>query len=108
MDTHDHTSRRQFLGRAVALGALGLAGPVDRSSAAPAERKPARAGGKLPARGEFVIRNAHVMTMDPTLGDVPRGDVHVRRGEIVAVGADLKAPGAEVIDGRGMIVLPGL
>ena len=35
-------------------------------------------------------------------------DVHVANGAIVAVGPNLKAPGATVIDGRGMIVLPGL
>src|SRR5437899_4381202 len=47
------------------------------------------------------------MTMDPTLGDIPRGDVHVKNGAIVAVGAGLKAGGAQVLDGRDMIVLPG-
>ena len=31
-----------------------------------------------------------------------------RNGAIVAVGQNLKAPGATVIDGHGMIVLPGL
>ena len=46
--------------------------------------------------------------MDPALGDFERGDVHVRNGEIVAVGRDLPAPGAEVIDARNMIALPGL
>ena len=35
------------------------------------------------------------------------GDVHVRDGAIVAVGTNLVAPTAEVIDGRDMIVLPG-
>ena len=47
------------------------------------------AGGRrrtLPARGEFTIANAHVMTMDPVLGDIAGGSVHVRNGEIVAVG----------------------
>jgi cytosine/adenosine deaminase-related metal-dependent hydrolase len=48
------------------------------------------------------------MTMDPQLGDISTGHVHVRNGEIVAVGADVQAPGATVIDGRGMIALPGL
>src|SRR3989449_1892093 len=47
------------------------------------------------------------MRMDPTLGDSPRGDVHVKNGAIVAVGAGLKAGGADAIDGRDMIVLPG-
>src|SRR5205823_4367295 len=37
-----------------------------------------------------------------------RADVHVRAGTIVAVGPDLAAPAAEVIDGQAMIALPGL
>src|SRR6201987_2766956 len=41
-------------------------------------------------------------------GDIPGGDVHVRDGEIVAIGTDLDAPGAEVIDAAGKIVAPGL
>ena len=41
----------------------------------------------LPQRGEFVITNAYVITMDPQLGDIPNGSVHVRNGAIVAVGA---------------------
>jgi cytosine/adenosine deaminase-related metal-dependent hydrolase len=46
--------------------------------------------------------------MDPKLGDVPHGDIHVRDGEIVAVGPNLGVSGVEVIDGRTMIALPGL
>ena len=45
--------------------------------------------------------------MDPDIGDIAVGDVHVRDGEIVAVGPDLGARGAR-IDGRGMVVMPGL
>ncbi len=59
-------------------------------------------------RAEFVFRNAHVMTMDPALGDIPGGSVHVRSGEIVSVGRDVDAPDAQVIAGDDMIVLPGL
>jgi cytosine/adenosine deaminase-related metal-dependent hydrolase len=63
---------------------------------------------RLPARGNVVIRNAYVMTMEPEPGDIANGDVHVRDGAIVAVGTKLSAPGAQVINGSGMIVLPGL
>ena len=63
--------------------------------------------GRLPTRGEFVVRGGHVLTMDAALGDLPIGDVHVRDGAIVAVGTNLVAPAAEVIDGQDMIVLPG-
>jgi cytosine/adenosine deaminase-related metal-dependent hydrolase len=56
---------------------------------------------------DFLIRNAYVLTMDAALGDIAGGDVHVRSGAIAAVGRNLSAPGAEVIDGAGMLVLPG-
>ena len=45
--------------------------------------------------------------MDPDIGDVQDGDIHVRDGRIVAVGHGLKARGPRV-DGRGMIAMPGL
>jgi cytosine/adenosine deaminase-related metal-dependent hydrolase len=64
-------------------------------------------GARLPARGEFTIANAYVMTMDGALGDIADGAVHVKDGDIVAVGKDLKG-GGERIDGTGMIVMPGL
>lgn len=62
----------------------------------------------LPEQKEFVIRQAHVLTMDPGLGDLPNADLHVSGGRIAAVGENLAASGAEVIDGRDRIVLPGL
>lgn len=61
----------------------------------------------LPARGEFVIRGAHVLSMDAGIGDFESGAVHVRDGAIVAVGAAVEAPGAQAIDGTGMICMPG-
>ena len=79
---------------------------IGRDSLADAAPRPT-AAPKLPARGNVVIRNAYVMTMDAA-GDLTDGDVHVRDGVIVAVGQKLSAPGASVIDGRGMIVMPGL
>ena len=87
-------SRRQIIGTAAVVGVVALA--------------PRSAQAQLPQRGEFVVRNAHVVTMDAALGDLSRGDIHVRNGEIVAVGTDLAAPGAQALDGRGMIALPGL
>src|SRR6266571_8573325 len=96
-------NRRAFLSGAAALG---VAARADMAGAA-AETNPGRGSFKLPARGEFIIRGGYVMTMDPTLGDIARGDVHVKNGAIVAVGAGLKAGGADAIDGRDMIVLPG-
>lgn len=56
---------------------------------------------------EYLVTGGHVLTMDPELGDVVGGDVHVRDGVIVEVGTDLEAPGAERIDVRGHVVVPG-
>ena len=55
-----HLSRRRVLQGGIALGALGAAGlPAASAYAAPA------AAPRLPARGNIVIRNAYVMTMEP-------------------------------------------
>ena len=40
---------------------------------------------EAPARGEYLIRGGAVLSMDPGVGIVERGDVHVRDGAIVAV-----------------------
>jgi cytosine/adenosine deaminase-related metal-dependent hydrolase len=61
----------------------------------------------LPPRGEFVIRGATVLTMDPAVRDLETGDIHVRDGSIVAVAPKIDAPGAQVIDAAGMICTPG-
>ena len=102
MNSQSKINRRGFLGAVAALGTASLAGCTSSRRAA------GRPAGQLPARGEFVVRNAYVLTMDPALGDLPRGDIHVRNGEIVAVGSELVAPSAEAIDGQNTIALPGL
>ncbi len=93
--------RRGFLGGAIAVGAAGLA-----SRALPALAQDYRPG-PLPPRTEFVVRGAYVMSIDPAIGDLPRGDIHVRDGQIVAVAASINAPGAAVIDGTNMLAMPG-
>src|SRR5262245_21354405 len=92
-------TRREFLGDIAALGAAGLSGCA--SMEVPPEPP------VLPTRDGFVIRNAYVMTMD-VAGDLDDAVVHVKGGTIAAVGRKLEADGATRIDGRGMIVLPGL
>jgi 5-methylthioadenosine/S-adenosylhomocysteine deaminase len=98
--------RRRFIRGAAALGAAGVTGLFSSPLMAQAERSNIGAS-KLPARGEFTIAGAHVMTMDSALGDIAGGSVHVKNGEIVAVGKDVTG-GGTTIDGTGMIVMPGL
>jgi cytosine/adenosine deaminase-related metal-dependent hydrolase len=56
---------------------------------------------------EFVVTGGYVLTMDPGLGDLPGGEVHVRDGRIAAVGPRL-AVDCPRIDGAGTVVMPGL
>jgi 5-methylthioadenosine/S-adenosylhomocysteine deaminase len=100
-------SRRNFIEAVAALGAVGLSACAANSPQSARLSPSERGSGKLPSRGEFVVRNAYVVTMDSKLSDIPNGDVHVRNGALVAVGPKLNAPGAEEIDGRNRIALPG-
>ncbi len=56
----------------------------------------------------LLIRGACVITVDPALGTLPRADILIEDDRIAAVGPELAADGAEVIDGEGMIAMPGL
>jgi len=104
--THSRMSRRTMLKGATALGALVAASgellaqqAVSRSAAGP--------GAPLPPRREFVIRGATVLTMDPDIADLGTGDVHVRDGAIVAIGPRIELTNIQIIEGGGMICMPG-
>jgi cytosine/adenosine deaminase-related metal-dependent hydrolase len=97
--------RRTIIKTGAAFAATAFtSGCVSAQSSASASRGLAKS---LPARGEFVVRGAMVLTMDPANGDLTRGDVHVRDGAIIAVAPQIAVTRASVIDARGMICMPG-
>lgn len=55
---------------------------------------------------KLLLRGGHVLTMDPTIGDLPNGDVLIDGDRIAAVEPGIEAD-AEVIDVSGQIVIPG-
>lgn len=58
-----------------------------------------------------LIRGAHVVSMDPAIGDLARGDVLVTGDRIEAVGAGPITGSGDVervIDARGKLLIPGL
>ena len=57
--------------------------------------------------GRKVIRGGIVLSMDAAVGELDRGDVLIEHDKIVAIGPELEAADAEVIDAAGMIVMPG-
>jgi 5-methylthioadenosine/S-adenosylhomocysteine deaminase len=102
--TRSDMSRRTVLKGATALGALVAASDV---ISAQTSRSAANRAAPLPPRREFVIRGATVLTMDSNIGDFGTGDVHVRDGAIVAVGPRIDRKNVRVVEGRGMICMPG-
>jgi 5-methylthioadenosine/S-adenosylhomocysteine deaminase len=54
-----------------------------------------------------LLRGGMVVSMDPAIGHLPRGDVLIEDGRIAAVAPEIDAAGAEVVDATGKIVLPG-
>ena len=103
----NHVNRRTMLKGATAMGAL----LATTSRELLAQQAPARSAkgsaAALPPRGEFIIRGATVLTMDPKISDLEIGDVLVQSGAIVAVGSKINSTSAQVIEGRGMICMPG-
>ena len=90
-------NRRYFpalLGSLFAVTAL-LPGPV------------APLHGQAQASGVVAIRNATLITV--SRGTIRNGSIVMRDGKIAAVGANVQIPaGAEVIDGTGKFVSPGI
>jgi len=97
--------RRRLLQGAATLATAALA--PRGSLAQQVTRNVGTPGAPLPPRGELIIRGATVLTMDPAVPAIVGGDVHVRDGAIVAVAQKIEAPAAQVIDGAGMICIPG-
>jgi len=108
-----HHSRISQLGRRDFLKASG-ASAAAAAGASLFASSPARANDDdgaprdsgRPGR-RYVIRNGHVMSMDPAVGDFVRADVLVEGKKILDVRPNIHANGAGEIDARGKIVMPG-
>jgi 5-methylthioadenosine/S-adenosylhomocysteine deaminase len=123
LSTHDGepvkagTSRRELL--AVGASALGAAAVSSAPSPALAASEPedlpresTASDSDMPRETgaphrRYLIKGGAVLSMDPSVGDFTQGDVLIEGKKIVAVGPNLHAPGAAVINAAGMIVMPG-
>lgn len=55
----------------------------------------------------ILIRGGTILSMDPLIGDLAKGDVLIEGDRIVAVGPRLEADDAEIVDAEQAIVMPG-
>lgn len=67
-----------------------------------------RANNSMRPNSDILIRDAYIMTMDDEHGDIEHGDIRLHGTRVDSIGTALPTENAEVLDGRGMIVLPGL
>ena len=56
----------------------------------------------------ILIRGATILSMDESVGNIERGDILITGSTITAVGQNLDAQGAHVIDATNMIAMPGM
>src|SRR5690606_13993781 len=100
-----HCGHHCMNGRLSRRGMLGLSAAGVAGAAMPAF---ARSGAGHRGRSRrLLIKNGTVLSMDPDIGDLHRADVLIKNGKIEAVGPNLSAWGAAVVDARGKIVMPG-
>lgn len=62
----------------------------------------------MTAQNRTLFRGGTIITLDPRQPDLATGDLLVEGSRIAAIGADIPAEGAEIIDAAGCIILPGL
>jgi 5-methylthioadenosine/S-adenosylhomocysteine deaminase len=95
--------RRRLLGSGM-LGALSMS----LGSAAVLNATGCASSAAMPdGRGRVLLKGGTVLTMDRQLGDFARADVLIDGGRIAAIGPDLAAGDAMVIDAVNRIVMPG-
>lgn len=58
--------------------------------------------------GHVLLKGGYVATMDGAIGELPEADVLFEGGILKAIGKNIKAPGARIVDARRKLVLPGL
>ncbi|MDT5158607.1 MAG: hypothetical protein QOC61_203 [Acidobacteriota bacterium] len=91
---------------AILFVAVAFALPLARMARAQDADKPDPQFTNTPAP-TYVIRNARIVTVSGA--DIEGGTVVISNGRIASVGANVTAPaGAQEIDGRGLIVYPGM
>ena len=97
-------TRKEFLrGSAAAAGTALLGGAAGVSTASATASTGNRPQGQM-----TLIKGATILSMDPKLGDIYGGDVLIDGSKIVEVGHNIKAPNADFVDAKDMILMPGM
>jgi 5-methylthioadenosine/S-adenosylhomocysteine deaminase len=93
-------TRRAVLATGASLAAIGA---FSARAAAQADSELAR----LQNAPRILLKGGIVLSLDRTVGDLATGDVLIENGKISAIGPDIAATDAAVVDAAHRIVMPG-
>src|SRR5205085_11830088 len=97
-------SRRETLMRASALAFIA----ATRSAFAADSGERFTRDTPVNPRQRLLLKGGTIISMDPRIGDLLRGDILIEGTKISAVGPNLSAANAQVIHAANMILIPGL
>jgi cytosine/adenosine deaminase-related metal-dependent hydrolase len=63
--------------------------------------------GPLDPNHRTLLKGGTIVSMDPTVGDLVRGDLLIEGKKIAAIAPELNPAGAQVIDAQDTIIVPG-
>jgi 5-methylthioadenosine/S-adenosylhomocysteine deaminase len=87
-------ARRTFMTAAAAAASLPIAMQPIAAQPRPAART--------------LIKGGHVATIDESIGELDAADILIDNGAIVAIGRNLSATDADIVDARNKLAVPGL
>ena len=107
----DGRSRRSFLKASAGLAGAAALAPAVAGAQGPLTRQDADLRDRLERqardpRGRILIKNATIISMDPNVGDLAKGDLLIEGRKIVEVRPTITAS-AQVVDATGTIMIPG-
>ncbi|MGH7091734.1 MAG: amidohydrolase family protein [Stellaceae bacterium] len=107
MTENGRLSRRGIFKAGAGLAASAAAGRALAGTAEAADSRLQRPRAVDP-KHRILLRGGTIVSMDATVGDFEEGDVLIEGSRIADIGPHIAASGAEVVDARDCIVIPGL
>ena len=108
MDSRYHVTRRSALNvSATLLSGLGVLDGLSRDGAEAAALRRFEAPTAGDPKHRILLRGGTIVSLDPKIGDLIRGDVLIQGKRIAAIGPELEAADALVIEAHDTIIIPG-